>query len=59
MNKKQNTTHFSFSKNETYMAFQALLNRYFGLVGFLYFDELRHSIINDDELQIIYANIRV
>lgn len=41
------------------MAFQALLNRYFGLVGFLYFDELRHSIINDDELQIIYANIRV
>ena len=36
-----------------------LLNRYFGLVGILYFDELRHSIINDDELQIIYANIRV
>lgn len=41
------------------MAFQALLNRYFGLVGLLYLDELRHSIINDDELQIIYANIRV
>ncbi|MDH4403418.1 MAG: hypothetical protein QE264_04145 [Flavobacterium sp.] len=59
MNKKQNTTSFSLSKNETYMAFQALLNRYFGLVGILYFDELRHSIINDDELQIIYANIRV
>ena len=35
-----------------------LLNRYFGLVG-IFFDELRHSIINDDELQIIYANIRV
>ena len=59
MNKKQNSTHFSFSKNETYMAFQALLNRYFGLVGILNFDELRHSIINDDELQIIYANLRV
>jgi hypothetical protein len=59
MNKKQNNTHFSFSKNETYMAFQALLNRYFGLVGILYFDELRQSIIYDDKLQIIYANIRV
>jgi hypothetical protein len=59
MNKKQNNNHFSFSKNETYMAFQALLNRYFGLVGILYFDELRHSIIYDDKLQIIYANIRV
>ncbi len=41
------------------MAFQALLNRYFGLVGILNFDELRHSIINDEELQIIYANLRV
>ena len=41
------------------MAFQALLNRYFGLVGLFYFDGLRHSIINDDELQIIYANMRV
>jgi len=41
------------------MAFQALLNRYFGPVGRVYFDELRHSIINDDKLQIIYANIRV
>ena len=59
MIKRQNNIHFSFSKNETYRAFQALLNRYFGLVGMLYFDELRHSIINDDELQIIYANIRV
>ncbi len=59
MNKKQNNSYFSFSKNETYMAFQALLNRYFGLVGLFYFDGLRHSIINDDELQIIYANMRV
>lgn len=59
MNKNQNSIHFSFSKNETYRAFQALLNRYFGLVGVVYLDELRHSIINDDELQIIYANIRV
>lgn len=41
------------------MAFQALLNRYFGWVGILYFDELRQSIIYDDKLQIIYANIRV
>jgi hypothetical protein len=59
MIKKQNSTHFSFSKNETYMAFQALLNRYFVLGGLLSFEQLRHSIINDEKLQIIYANIRV
>jgi len=35
------------------------LNRYFAINGLLNFDNLRHSIIYDDKLQIIYANIRV
>jgi hypothetical protein len=59
MNKKQNTNSFSFSKNETNKAFKALLNRYFAINGLLNFDKLRHSIVYDDKLQIIYANIRV
>jgi len=59
MNKKQNTNNFSFSKNEINKAFKALLNRYFEINWLLNFDKLRHSIIYDDKLQIIYANIRV
>jgi uncharacterized protein YutD len=59
MNKKQNTSNASFTKNETNKAFKALLNRYFTINGLMNFDKLRHSIIYDDKLQIIYANIRV
>jgi hypothetical protein len=59
MNKKQNTSNATFTKNETNKAFKALLNCYFAINGLLNFDKLRHSIIYDDKLQIIYANIRV
>lgn len=59
MNKKQNSTSSSFTKNETNRAFKALLNCYFAINGLLNFDKLRQSIIYDDKLQIIYANIRV
>ena len=59
MNKKQNTNNATFTKNETNKAFKALLNRYFAINGLLNFDKLRHTIIYDDKLQIIYANIRV
>ena len=59
MNKKQNTSNATFTKNETNKAFKALLNCYFAINGLLNFDKLRHSIIYDDKLQIIYANLRV
>ncbi|WP_325260561.1 hypothetical protein [Flavobacterium sp.] len=58
MNKSKNTKIFSARRNRSNRSFLSLLKR-FGIKGNFSFDVFQYFKADYEELQIIYANIRV
>ncbi|WP_100430768.1 hypothetical protein [Flavobacterium sp. 1] len=59
MNNNQNTKNFSTKRNRNNRAFLSILKRFYGIKGNFSFDVFQYFKADYDELQIIYANIRV
>ncbi len=59
MNENKNTKIFSSKKTRSNRAFLSLLKRFFGIKGNFSFDVFQYFKADFEELQIIYANIRV
>jgi len=59
MNENKNTKIFSRKRNRNNRAFWSLLKRFYGIKGNFSFDVFQYFKADYDELQIIYANIRV
>ncbi len=59
MNKNKNTGKQSFRKSENNNSYLGLLDRFIAVKGILKFDFLQNSNIYQENLQIVFANIRV
>ncbi|MGQ7947680.1 hypothetical protein [Flavobacterium sp. WC2509] len=59
MNKNKNTKNFSTKRTRNNRAFLSLLKRFYGIKGNFSFDLFQYFKADYEELQIIYANIRV
>jgi len=59
MNKNKNTGKQSFSKSENNNSYLGLSDRFIAVKGILKFDFLQNSNIYQENLQIVFANIRV
>jgi len=59
MNKNKNTGKQSFRKSENNNSYLGLLDRFITVKGILKFDFLQNSNIYQENLQIVFANIRV
>jgi hypothetical protein len=59
MNKNKNTGKQSFRKSENNNSYLGLLDRFIAIKGILKFDFLQNSNIYQENLQIVFANIRV
>nr|WP_315251982.1 hypothetical protein [uncultured Flavobacterium sp.] len=59
MNRNKNTKMFSTKRNRNNRAFLSILKRFYGIKGNFSFDVFQYFKADYDELQIIYANIRV
>jgi hypothetical protein len=59
MNKNKNNKTFSAERNRNNKAFLSLLKRFYGIKGNFSFDVFQYFKADYEELQIIYANMRV
>lgn len=59
MNDNKNTEHFFAKRNRNSRAFLSLIKRFFTIKGNFSFDVFQYFKADFEELQIIYANIRV
>lgn len=59
MNKNKNTKMFSVKRNRNNRAFLSILKRFYGIKGNFSFDVFQYFKADYEELQLIYANIRV
>ncbi|MGO4821667.1 MULTISPECIES: hypothetical protein [unclassified Flavobacterium] len=59
MKNQQNKENYHSNRNENNSSFLRLLRRFYSIIGDSNFDVFQYLKVEQEKLQIIYANIRV